>query len=217
MQNRIIFITGRKGCGKTTYAADMARKLYLSGQRVVVVDPMNGFDLPGAPVVSSCSEIIGDRLHDRSFVAVPGTDPRLPEAVFLFCYITGNLWLFVDEIDLYLPHGMPDGSLLNAIRYGRHRGLSLVGISQRPANVVRDLTAQSDLIVMFQTAEPRDLEYLAGRIGRENADRVQGLEQFRSLTYSAYHGRIMEGGDVMPGDDPPSDNRPRPDGDVESR
>lgn len=198
MQNVIMFVTGRKGSGKTTFAAAMARSLYLDGHRVIILDPMNGFDLPGSPRVSAVADLPTDRIVGRSFLAMPGTDGRLPAAVFLYAYTCGNLTLVVDEVDLYLPHGGPDDNLLNIIRYGRHRGLNLIAISQRPANVVRDLTAQSDYIVMFQTSEPRDLDYLAGRIGKDNADKVAALPQFHPAIYSAYEGGLTDRVDGLP-------------------
>jgi len=199
MQNRIMFITGRKGSGKTTYADKLASGLYLRGNRVIIVSPMGGFSLAGCESVTTLEQLVDPKLKDRSFVVLP-SDDKLAEAAFLYAYTCGNAWLFVDEIDLYMSAYNCNESLQKIIRYGRHRRVSLVGISQRPANVHRDLTAQADILVMYQTHEPRDVDYLAVRIGKENAERLRSLPLFKPLIYmagSVVSDPMSKGGDEM--------------------
>lgn len=194
MQNRIIFITGRKGSGKTTLANELARSAYYNRQRVIIVAPMGGFDLTGSPVIHQSTELLNNDIANRSIIAVPGSDVQLPRSVMLYAYESGNVTLFVDEVDIFCSAHFAEPALLNIIRYGRHRQVNLVAISQRPANVIRDLTAQSDFLVMFQSTELRDLEYLGQRIGRENSDQVARLDQFKYLIYSAFDGGLMKEG-----------------------
>jgi len=190
MQNRIVFVTGRKGCGKTTVSNALANEAYQAGRRVIVVAPMGGFDLAGSPTVFSRDEMLSDQTFGRSFVVNPPDDQTAIDAIRL-AYGVGNCVLVVDEIDLYGDVRSPDESLLKVIRYGRHRGVSLIGVSQRPANVVRDLTAQSDILIMFHTTENRDVLYLADRIGSDNAERLRSIPQFSYLVYSAQDGGII--------------------------
>jgi SpoVK/Ycf46/Vps4 family AAA+-type ATPase len=189
MQNRIVFITGGKGSGKTTLADKIAKHLYYTKQRVIVVAPMGGFDLPGVPIVRNVQQLGSPEIKDRSFIVLPESD-RLAEMAFLYAWTAGNCWLFVDEIDLYMNHMNADENLRKIIRYGRHRGVNLVAIAQRPANVHRDLTAQSDYIVIFSTVENRDVEYLAKRIGQENAEKIRRLPLYKPLVYT--RGTISE-------------------------
>lgn len=197
MQNTIVFITGRKGSGKTTLANKMVNARFRAGERCLVVAPMRGIELSGEPVIMSVSDLLNPAYDNRSLNICPGNDPRLPAAAFLYAYTCGNCWLVVDEVDIWTSAQSCDESILNAIRYGRHRGLSQIYISQRPANVIRDLTAQSDYLFMFQSTENRDVEYLAARIGRENAERVRRLKQFDYAVYSAFSGGLVKGGDAM--------------------
>lgn len=190
MQNRIIFITGRKGTGKTTVANALARQAYLAGRRVMIVAPMGGFDLPGAPTVYDKNGVLSDKTENRSFVLNASNDADAL-LVIEYAYMVGNVLLVIDEIDLYADVRAPQPLILQIIRYGRHRAVSLVGISQRPANVVRDMTAQSDYMIMFQSTELRDVAYLADRIGPTDAERVRALPQFQYLTYSAFDGGII--------------------------
>jgi DNA helicase HerA-like ATPase len=191
MKNTIVFITGRKGSGKSTYAQKLASRIYAAGRRVVMLDPMNCFDLPGSPRIHFRREIV-ERLWGRSFVAIPGNEPQFPETVFRWAYICGDLTLVIDEVDIYLPHAEPSLALLDIIRYGRHRRINLIAVSQRPANVKRDLTAQADYLVMFQSTEPRDLDYLAARIGSQYRDSVAALPDFTPAVYSAQAGGLTE-------------------------
>lgn len=189
MQNRIVFITGRKGTGKTTVANAIARQAYLSGRRVIVIAPMGGFDLPGAPTVYDKAGVLSDRTNGRSFVLNPSNDDDALLAVE-YAYGIGNVLLVIDEIDLYADVRAPQPLIMQIIRYGRHRAVSLIGISQRPANVVRDMTAQADYMIMFQSTELRDVAYLADRIGPTDAEQVRALPQFQYLVYSAFDGGI---------------------------
>ena len=190
MQNKIIYITGRKGSGKTTLAAELTQRKVDAGFRTVVVSPMGGINFV-APFVRTRAELLNPILDDSSFIVQVDREFDLTASVFKYVYLCGNITLVVDEIDLYIPNGQPDEYLLNIIRYGRHKRIDLIGISQRPARVVRDLTAQADIICIFQSTENRDVDYLAGRIGRENADKIRGLNQFDYAVYSAYDGKII--------------------------
>jgi len=196
MTNKIIFITGRKGSGKTTLANRIANDYYLAGRRVICIAPMAGFDLSGAPTIFNRDELLSDKTDGRSFVLQPPDDMTALLGIE-FGYRLGHTVIVVDEIDLYADCRAPHPLLLQIVRYGRHRAVSLIGISQRPANVVRDMTAQSDYIVMFQSTENRDLQYLADRIGSDNAEAVRQLPQFEYLVYSAYAGGIVTDYDLI--------------------
>jgi SpoVK/Ycf46/Vps4 family AAA+-type ATPase len=164
--NLILWLSGRKHCGKTYLAARIARRLYDNGRRVLCVSPMGGFDLPGAPLLLDDRPQSWADLNGRSAVVLPESDAMARDA-FLFAWEAGNLWLFVDEIDMYLDPFDPDENLMKVIRYGRHKGISLCGICQRPAAVRKDLLAQADLVLLFQTVEPNDLRYLKAFVGAD--------------------------------------------------
>jgi hypothetical protein len=83
--------------------------------------------------------------------------------------------LVIDELDKYCsPHFVPDG-LMNVINYGRHYSVSFIGVSRRPKRVHRDVTANADEIICYQTQEPGDVRYLAEFIGEDVADRLSAL------------------------------------------
>lgn len=185
MQNVIVCVFGRKGTGKTTYAANLTEKLYQSGKTVIVVAPMGGFKLHGSPEVDSVKQLEAvARSGRRSMLIIPDMDDDLPTKTFEFAYRAGNCVLVVDEVDTYFSHANPDPWLRKIVRYGRHRGVSLIAICQRPANVQRDLTAMADELILFSMTENRDIEYLKARIGVQGVAQVTALPPFKHYRWN---------------------------------
>jgi hypothetical protein len=103
----------------------------------------------------------------------------------------GNLSLALEEIPHYCTAGsMPEGLDVLA-RMGRHRQVDLVYTGQRFAELPRRLTATTDFFVLFGQREPRDLEALAERVGRDLAERVAGLPLHGRLVYDVVAGQCM--------------------------
>lgn len=184
MQNTIIFITGRKGCGKTTLAAKTARKLFMEGTRVLAVAPMGGFSLPGAAKVRGGDHTTLGNLRGRSAVVLPECDDDA-ERAFDFVWALQEdprepIWLFVDEVQLYLGPHKPNPSLMKIVTYGRHRRISFVGITMMPAMVHKSLPGQADIKIIFQTTEPNALDYLR-RFAGVDPESVAALSKFDYL------------------------------------
>lgn len=180
MFNTILFITGKKGCGKTTIANKVQEALALAGRRIIVVAPMGGFTVPGARQLSQDPEdLLFECSHSkgRNLLLEPESIESA-EALFRFVWEVGNCWLFVDEVHLYLAPGAPS-SLLRIVQFGRHRGISLCGITMRPALVRKDLCANSDIRLLFCTDEPNDSLYLR-KLCAVDPERLRslGLGQF---------------------------------------
>jgi len=196
MRNNIVYITGRKGSGKTSLAHVLARRAYYSGARVVVVAPVGGISLPGAPVIrGSALPGVWGNLHGRSCVVIPEED-QVAEDAFSFCWhvqekARAPLLLVVDEVALYLPPARLSVPLMRVIRYGRHRSISLVTTSQRPASVHNDLIAQADQRCLFAQSEPNDCKYLRQYTGVD----LEALASLPDLSYL----RFAVGGEPVSG------------------
>lgn len=111
---------------------------------------------------------------------------RLPD--YYFPYIcqfvkqTGKCTFLIDEIDMVSSPTTIPKELDYLLRYGRHHEIDIIGTARRPAEVHRNLTANSDDIYVYQTHEPRDLTYLQKFI---DVEKVSGLPQYECLHYNA--------------------------------
>jgi hypothetical protein len=125
-----------------------------------------------------------DERDDVISLAVAGTPERPP---------LPGLLLVIDEIDrICTPHNIPDG-LRRVINYGRHYGVSVLAACRRPRAMHRDVTANADRIVIGQTQEPGDLDYLREFIGENLARRAARLARFECVTWP----EDLEGGDAV--------------------
>ena len=96
----------------------------------------------------------------------------------------GALTLLAEEISWAISPAKMDAGVENLIRYGRHQDVELIGISRRPAEVNRDLTANANEIYIFRTHEPRDIAYFREILGSSVADSLPSLAKFTPFVWS---------------------------------
>lgn len=90
----------------------------------------------------------------------------------------------VDEIDRFCTASHVPPSMKDVINYGRHRKVSMICTSRRPAAVARELTSQCAEIRVFRTTEPRDIRYFADIMGDTAAAQLAGLEEYKYLRWT---------------------------------
>lgn len=167
-----IFVTGISGSGKTTGAWNW----YLRhAPRVLIVDQVGEWNGRVFETANTLPELyaaiqearkqprwvisysnMDNRLHDliRWLLPLPNAD-RSPVLAM------GGMVLLLDEVDLIAPTGGAPEVIRNLYRRSRHVRLSIVSVTQRPANVLREVSAQSTQVLAYRLTEPRDLDYLA--------------------------------------------------------
>ncbi len=92
--------------------------------------------------------------------------------------------LLLDEIDLLAPPpGYREDWVHDAVHYGRHLQVTVIGASRRPANIHRDLTALASTVYIGTMTEPRDLEYCVRAWG-EQCYQARDLPLYRFLKIS---------------------------------
>lgn len=69
--------------------------------------------------------------------------------------------ILLDEVDLYAAPGTASEAVRTLFRRSRHVGLSVIATTQRPANVSREVSAQSTHALALDLGEPRDVDYMA--------------------------------------------------------
>ena len=182
-RNVVIGCVGLRGSGKST----TLREIVCCRPRLVVVDVMgeHAFGQRVADLEEALEML--DAVQERQNFALtiqPGRGD-LADVVDTLCdavFDIGNLTLACEELPHFCSANfLPEG--LDALaRMGRHRRVDLVYTGQRFAELPRRLTATTDFFVLFGQREPRDLEVLAERVGREVAERVERLP---------LHGRVI--------------------------
>jgi hypothetical protein len=164
--------------------------------RLVVVDVLGEHNF--GQRVSDLDEALEmlDAVQDRECFALtiqPGRGD-LASVIDTVCdavFEVGKLTLALEEIPHYCTAGsIPEGLDVLA-RMGRHRQVDLVYTGQRFAELPRRLTATTDFFILFGQREPRDLEALADRVGRELAERVAGLPLHGRLVYDVVSGQCV--------------------------
>ena len=144
--------------------------------RVIVFDPLGEYD--GERFDNLCSLLRYARGRKRFFAVYRPRDARA-EFPWLarIAFELGGLCLVAEEISWAISPAKMPVEIEALIRYGRHRDVELLGISRRPAEVNRDLTANANEVYIFRTHEPRDIKYFRDVIGSV-ADTLPNLPAF---------------------------------------
>lgn len=158
-QNKITLIFGRKGSGKTCLAKSLIPKLK---PPIIILDSQDEYE--GGVIFHQVEHFIDLYLNEKIkpgiFIFRLSSDEQI-DALFITCWLLGNLTIIGEEIDLYCSAYAINNNLEKIIKYGRHRNINLIAISRRPAEVSRLISAQADEVYIFKTMEPRDLQYFS--------------------------------------------------------
>ena len=88
--------------------------------------------------------------------------------------------LFVEEVHEYIPEGgaldETGEMLIRVAKRGRKRGLGIIGISQRPADVKKDFITQCDWLLWHRLTWDNDTKVVRNVVGSDYASDVQDLD-----------------------------------------
>ena len=96
-------------------------------------------------------------------------------------YILGDVTFLIEEIDAVCTPYDIHWTLQQIIQRGRHKNIRLIGVTPAPFGIHRNLTRQAKDIFVFNTKEPRDLQYLRGLLGQAVEAPLIALEQYEFL------------------------------------
>lgn len=191
----LVNIFGKRGAGKTHL---IKRVLHQCEYPVVVLDILGNFsEVQNSYQTDSLPDALakiaaynhyqkisdGERgLRDEPapIVVLQPADPD--EAID---FVSAFLWeewggtLVIDEADGFNIHNAPCFSQL--VRYGRNHGVHLLTGCRRPAELDRNITAGANTIYIFQTQEPRDVEYFRKTLIGDQALQLINLPEYHGL------------------------------------
>jgi DNA helicase HerA-like ATPase len=200
-----IAIWGRRGAGKST----LAKKLLGGHRRVIVFDPMGEYALRGFRVCGSLEAVLRvlKANWSRGFriAYVPSGDfPRMLHGLATLIwhaqapYQTGadrrELLFVVEEMNLGYPATKlrADYSGMTKITLqGRHRGISIIGISQRPAGVSADFRGMVAQTYVLPLSTALDLRAVTDVYGREHDRALRALRPHAWLRF--LDGQVIAG------------------------
>lgn len=180
-QDSVVFATGARGSGKTSWLKQHARER--RGGRVLVWSPVEESDrYAGVLGVAACGA-----LHD--FLAEVGNGRAVyapviptPSLFDMWCKIVfheGDCLALVDELADVTPIGKAVGWWGALLRKGRHRRISIAAGAQRPAEIDKTIIGNSTRLVVFRLARVTDRRLMADEIGVDRAD----LDALRPLQF----------------------------------
>ena len=182
----LICIFGKRGSGKTTFIKGQLKDCR---GPVIVVDILGNFDSPDFIQVSKVSDAITElENYSRSenkkelnkIIVVKTPDPDLAvDFMSAALWESGGGTLVLDEADGFSITNAPCYDQL--IRYGRNRNVDLITGCRRPAEISRHITAGANQIFIFQTQEPRDIDYFESTILGTKAQNLVSIPKFHGL------------------------------------
>ena len=160
-------IWGVSGSGKSTLARAIAAK-WAKNRAVVLIDP-TGPDAPALP-------------HNwpPALAGLTSLSPATPDdctSALLSCYLISRtvapITVIADEAPHYLAK--PSDAILKAVYQGRHRGLGLMLVGQRPSAVSPGVRSQVTTTLYMRLTDRADLNIVAAS-SRTLAAALPGLE-----------------------------------------
>jgi hypothetical protein len=178
----IAVIFGKRGSGKTV----KARNLVAGRDRVLFYDTLC-HDYHDGVVCDSLGELRAFwlKVYRGSFrIIYRPVDPEGDfAAVCKLVYAAGDMAFVVEEVDIFFRGGVTCPEFRHIIQRGRHEGIELVGVTQRPRGFGRLFTSQAERFYVFRATEPVDLDYFRDRLGEKVAAVLPELEQYHYVRY----------------------------------
>lgn len=164
-QTDIITVAGQRGTGKSEFA-----KKYISDLTI----PFIVFD-PNAEFVTQFP----------SNTYVPKTEGV--EEFSKFCasiWKRGNMIIVIDECEEFLQERRPlPPYAAQIVRRGRHRGIGVIAITRRPAELSKTVISLSNYVILYRFFLPNDIKYLSEFIGN-TAEKLPTLPDYHFMVYS---------------------------------
>jgi hypothetical protein len=181
-------VFGKTGSGKT----EKVKKLVADRDRVLFYDTL-GHDYKDGVVLYRLDDLkeFWRKVHRQRFRIIFRSidhDEDFPRVCRLVAACK-NMSFVVEEMDLFFSGGKCCRELNNLIFRGRHYGIELIAVTQRPYGIGRGFTSQTNEFYIFRSDEPCDLKYFRERCGEQVAGEIQKLDRYYYVECKDYGER----------------------------
>lgn len=187
----IVAVLGASGSGKSTF---IKRTISRGHPRLLIWDPMVEYE--GQYVDGLGDLLAGLKLKRFRLVFRPTSDPaRRAQQFDLFCraaLAAGNLTLVVEELRFVTTPSRAPLGWAQACLTGRHKGLRVIGASQRPASIDKDFLGNCTAIRTGRLAYPEDVKAVAKAAGIAPA-KIEALKPLDWIEKDMATGKMTSG------------------------
>jgi len=183
VDNTILCLFGKKGSGKSTLTKEIVREW----PRVIVLDTMSEYNeadkFETAWGFRDITELLQSRCDDRRYkLSLQGFDIEEGLTILELCWEIPDSFIVIEEAGLYSSPSQLPSPVANLVLRGRHREISTLWTSQRPASLNRAITSQADVIIAFRQHEERDVHSLKSVLG-DKAEELRNLPDYHIMAY----------------------------------
>jgi len=191
-KNLIIVIFGKKGSGKTNLTKYLLSKTS-SNKSLFIWDFLGEYGDYGYVFTDVIELLKYLKGHKPPYKIVFQSDNLEDfDKLCQIVYKVGNTILMIEETDAICNPTSISQNFAYIIRYGRHFNIDIIGITRRPYEINRLLTAQADKLFVFQFNEPRDLTYLKAFMPSDITHRIKTLPRFNFICYDTVSSEILQ-------------------------
>ena len=182
---KIICVAGKTGYGKSYL---VKTEIIPPLKRLVILDVMNEYDPAKCKYCYSIEDFrneMSEHYNDTYFRYVLRLqDMESYEDAIAICMKVGNIWLLIEEASNFCSHNYINYELENILRFGRHKNLSLILITQRFQDLHLLARNNLDALIVFRLSAPNDIDYLSkiDYVG-EKAYNVPNLQRYNYLEF----------------------------------
>lgn len=182
-EKKVTIVIGKRGSGKSY----LVKKMIADHRRLLVYDIMSEYTGGIVFGPETIREFAAFWRHvykkDFRFIYRPVQPKQEIDYLARLVFALGNLTFVVEEIDsICTAYDLPE-TFSRIIARGRHRNITLIGVTPAPFGIHRDLTRQAKEIYVFSTNEPRDRIYLRNLLGQEIDSKLDALEQYQFIKW----------------------------------
>lgn len=169
---QIVAVIGASGTGKSSYIKGELLKNY---RRLLVWSPLEKTDnyaafCGGKVVTGKISELVAQiKAGTKAIIYVPtGKDSDVKKQFDLFCRCVWEIegaHVLVEELSRVTMASWAPPAWKNLSTAGRHQGLTIIGTSQRPANIDKDFLGNCTEIRCYRVNYDTDAKVMADSLG----------------------------------------------------